>query len=209
MASHSILQGYFPSPGIKPGSPALQAVSLPSEPPGKPEDNGIRVQCSDAHRQAKAQEQLVLLIQGILGISLVAQVLRPHLPMQGVQIWSLVGELRSHLPRGKKSKTWNRRNIVTNSIKTLRKAHIAFFLKEVFFFCLLGCSSPWYLALIKATVYCLRIAWIKLTGSPGDYSWPHNSLTNWASQKQPPHKGIHYPYFMVGLKTKKILEKFN
>ena len=26
-------------PGIKPGSPALQADSLPSEPPGKPEAN--------------------------------------------------------------------------------------------------------------------------------------------------------------------------
>ena len=52
MVSHSILQGHFPSPGVKPGSPALQAVSLPSEPPGKPKNNGIRVQCSDAHRQA-------------------------------------------------------------------------------------------------------------------------------------------------------------
>ena len=28
--------GDLPEPGIKPGSPALQAVSLPSEPPGKP-----------------------------------------------------------------------------------------------------------------------------------------------------------------------------
>ena len=28
--------GYFPTPGIKPGSPALQAYSLPPEPPGKP-----------------------------------------------------------------------------------------------------------------------------------------------------------------------------
>ena len=28
--------GYFPNPGIKPGSPALQADALPSEPPGKP-----------------------------------------------------------------------------------------------------------------------------------------------------------------------------
>ena len=26
--------GYFPDPGIKPGSPALQVDSLPSEPPG-------------------------------------------------------------------------------------------------------------------------------------------------------------------------------
>ena len=28
--------GYLPNPGIKPGSPALQVDSLPSEPPGKP-----------------------------------------------------------------------------------------------------------------------------------------------------------------------------
>ena len=28
--------GYLPDPGIKPGSPALQADALPSEPPGKP-----------------------------------------------------------------------------------------------------------------------------------------------------------------------------
>ena len=29
---------FLPDPGIKPGSPALQADSLPSEPPEKPED---------------------------------------------------------------------------------------------------------------------------------------------------------------------------
>ena len=29
--------GDLPNPGIKPGSPALQADTLPSEPPGKPE----------------------------------------------------------------------------------------------------------------------------------------------------------------------------
>jgi len=28
--------GYLPDPGIKPVSPALQADSLPAEPPGKP-----------------------------------------------------------------------------------------------------------------------------------------------------------------------------
>ena len=33
---HSLLQGIFPNPGIEPGSPALQADYLPSEPPGKP-----------------------------------------------------------------------------------------------------------------------------------------------------------------------------
>ena len=28
--------GHLPDPGIKPGSPTMQADSLPSEPPGKP-----------------------------------------------------------------------------------------------------------------------------------------------------------------------------
>ena len=30
----------LPNPGIKPGSPALQADALPSEPPGKPQRSG-------------------------------------------------------------------------------------------------------------------------------------------------------------------------
>ena len=34
--AHSFLQGNLPGPGIEPVSPALQADSLPSEPPGKP-----------------------------------------------------------------------------------------------------------------------------------------------------------------------------
>ena len=33
---HSLLQGIFPNPGIKPRSPALQADSLPAELPGTP-----------------------------------------------------------------------------------------------------------------------------------------------------------------------------
>ena len=36
MCSHSSLQGIFLTPGIKPGSQALQADSLWSKPPGKP-----------------------------------------------------------------------------------------------------------------------------------------------------------------------------
>ena len=35
MGSHSLLQGTLPNPGVKPRSPALQADSLSSEPPGK------------------------------------------------------------------------------------------------------------------------------------------------------------------------------
>ena len=33
--------GDLPNPGIEPGSPALQADSLPSEPPGKPHSRGM------------------------------------------------------------------------------------------------------------------------------------------------------------------------
>jgi len=33
--------GDLPNPGIKPRSPALQADSLPSEPPGKPKNTGV------------------------------------------------------------------------------------------------------------------------------------------------------------------------
>ena len=36
VGSHSLLWGNLPDPGIKPGSPALQADSFLSEPPGKP-----------------------------------------------------------------------------------------------------------------------------------------------------------------------------
>ena len=44
------------------------------------------------------------------------------LPMQGVR--ALTGEPRSHMPQGQKTKTENRNNIVTNSIKTLKMVHI-------------------------------------------------------------------------------------
>ena len=33
--------GDLPKPGIEPGSPALQEDSLPSEPPGNPENTGV------------------------------------------------------------------------------------------------------------------------------------------------------------------------
>ena len=36
MGCHSLLQGIFPNPGTEPGSPALQADSLPFEPPRSP-----------------------------------------------------------------------------------------------------------------------------------------------------------------------------
>ena len=56
------------------------------------------------------------------GISLVVQWLRLRLPMQGVQVWSWAGELRSHVPYGQKNKKHNRSNSITNSIKILKKS---------------------------------------------------------------------------------------
>ena len=41
----------------------------------------------------------------VTGTSLAAQWLRRRLPMQGVRVRSLVGELRSHMPHGQKTKT--------------------------------------------------------------------------------------------------------
>ena len=56
------------------------------------------------------------------GTSLVVQWLR--LPMQEVQVRSLVRELRPHTPPDQKTKTQNRSNIVTDSIQTLATVHI-------------------------------------------------------------------------------------
>ena len=41
VGSRSLLQGDLPNSGIKPRSPALQAGSLPAEPPGKPRNTGV------------------------------------------------------------------------------------------------------------------------------------------------------------------------
>ena len=52
------------------------------------------------------------------------QWLRLPLPMQRVRVQSLVRKLRPHMPRGQKTKTYNRSNIITNPIKTLKMVHI-------------------------------------------------------------------------------------
>ena len=63
-----------------------------------------------------------------LGTSLEIQWLSPHLPMQAVLVWSLVGELK--FPQAscptlqKKQNRNNRSKIVTNSVKTLKMVHI-------------------------------------------------------------------------------------
>ena len=42
----------------------------------------------------------------------------------GVQVWSLVRELSSHVPCGQQTKTQNRNTIVTNAINILKMIHI-------------------------------------------------------------------------------------
>ena len=60
-----------------------------------------------------------------LRTSLVVQWLGLLLPVQGVWVPPpLVGALGSHVPHGQETKTRNRRNIVINSIKTLKMVHI-------------------------------------------------------------------------------------
>ena len=54
------------------------------------------------------------------GTSAEVQRLRLCLPMPRVWVWFLVGHLRSHMPSGQNTKTWNRSSIVTNSIKTFK-----------------------------------------------------------------------------------------
>ena len=58
------------------------------------------------------------------GTSLVIQWLRLCLLMQGVHVWSLVGQVRSPHTSATKPKTWNRSNIVTNLIQNLKMAHL-------------------------------------------------------------------------------------
>ena len=46
--------------------------------------------------------------------------------VQGVHVQSLVRELRSHVPHGQETKTLDRNNIVTKSIKTFLKIKILY-----------------------------------------------------------------------------------
>ena len=59
------------------------------------------------------------------GTSLIVQWLRLLLPMHRMPVWSLVRELKSHMPCGQKNQNIkNRSKIVTKSIKTLKMVHI-------------------------------------------------------------------------------------
>ena len=66
-------------------------------------------------------ENLCMLLRMVgKGTSLAVQWLWFHLPVQGVLVQSLVREPRSHKPHSQETKTQNRSNIVTSSIKTLK-----------------------------------------------------------------------------------------
>ena len=52
-----------------------------------------------------------------LGVSLVVQWLRIHLPMQKTLVWSLLGELRSHVPRGNQAQVLQTTDLYTQESK--------------------------------------------------------------------------------------------
>ena len=52
VGSHSLLQGIFPNAGIKTRSPALQGDSLPSKPPGKPEETESEIKNLPTHKSS-------------------------------------------------------------------------------------------------------------------------------------------------------------
>lgn len=57
-------------------------------------------------------------------------VVRLRLPIEGVSVLSVVGELGSYMSPGQKTETQNRSNLVTNSVKTPKLVHIKLSLKK-------------------------------------------------------------------------------
>ena len=85
--------------------------------------------------------------------SLVAQCLRLHLPMQRVWVWSLVRELRSHVPcdqKTKQNKTYNWNNIIAISI-LWRISLVAQWLGTH-----LSVQGTWVLSLVQEDPTCCR-----------------------------------------------------
>ena len=108
----------------------------PTEEPGERRETCVskeKSRCQDiltqfleiSHQIRSENKVNWMFIQEAPGTFLAVQWLRLHLPMQGVQVWSLVRELRPHMTRGQKDqKRKNRSSIVTNSIKTSKLAHL-------------------------------------------------------------------------------------
>ena len=111
--------------------------------------------------------------------------------MQEVKVWSLIRELRSHMPwdqkKNKKQKTkkpWNRSNIIKNSIKTWKKCSMSKnFLKKFLLmpvctqslqFCLtpccpMDCSPPGFS--VHGILQTRILEWVAMPSSRGS-SWP-------------------------------------
>ena len=86
------------------------------------------------YQLTKVMQREAFAKMGRAGTPLEDQWLRVCLPIEGVPVPSLVGELRSHMSPGqkkkKKKKTQNRSNLVTNSVKTSKLVHIKLSLKK-------------------------------------------------------------------------------
>ena len=95
--------GDLPNPGIEPGSPTRQAVSLSSEPPGKPrrEQNIPPALPVSAHWQVKIAllPQSGMLPQGDVFFSVCYCLPKKLLGLQGQLGWGIWGSC-SHLARG-------------------------------------------------------------------------------------------------------------
>ena len=95
--------GDLPDPGIEPASPAFAGQFFTTEPPGK------------LHKGTLLR--VLPWSKGPAWIPLGVLWLRLHLPMQGVWVQSLVGDLAT------KKTIQKRSNIVANSRKTLKIVH--------------------------------------------------------------------------------------
>ena len=101
VGSLCLLQGIFPTQGWNPGLPHCRQILY---------QLSHLIVCH-GYKKWKMAAQMPSVFHPcsvkmvLLGTSLVIQWLRLHLPMQGVWIWSLVGELRSHMSWSQKSKT--------------------------------------------------------------------------------------------------------
>ena len=84
------------------------------------------------YQLTKVMQREAFAKMGRAGTPLEDQWLRVCLPIEGVPVPSLVGELRSHMSPGqkKKNKTQNRSNLLTNSVKTSKLVHIKLSLKK-------------------------------------------------------------------------------
>ena len=148
--------GDLSNPGIESVSPALSGGFFTPESPGKKRQKlmqeykwrgpnsawtirqgfwkKVKTELNLEERttnQAKNWGKHFPVKRNLWGTSLVVQCLRLCLPMQGVWVQCLVGKLRSHMPWGQETKTENRNNIVTNSIKTFKMIHIKKELKKL------------------------------------------------------------------------------